>query len=158
MIQILKVIQGLGHKAQVPLHLKQTHLNNELINKFVMHHCEAKERATIELEKNTEKLILNSVFGKCIFKCYKTTTRKRFRSSVRGVRPRRATLSHSRHVSHAPKPRHPHPQAEPTHHEPSTLHEPLSSPRRPQHLYSTSSCDTDPSLARVRANDCESVR
>jgi hypothetical protein len=57
-------------------------VDKELIKKFIMKHYELKQRATIEIEKNTEKLILNSVFGKCIQKGYKTTTRETFRISI----------------------------------------------------------------------------
>jgi hypothetical protein len=55
-------------------------VDNELVRKFIMQHYEAKQRATRELERNTQKLVLNSVFGKCIQKGYKTTTRKTFRT------------------------------------------------------------------------------
>jgi hypothetical protein len=53
-----------------------------LLKSFILQHHETKQRATTEYERNTEKLILNSVFGKCIQKCYKTTTRKIFRNSI----------------------------------------------------------------------------
>jgi hypothetical protein len=60
-------------------------VDNGLVKKFIMQHYEAKQRATTELERNTEKLILSSVFGKCIQKGYKTTTRKAFRTSITKV-------------------------------------------------------------------------
>jgi hypothetical protein len=57
-------------------------IDDELVKKFTLKHYQAKQKATTELEKNTEKLILNKVFGKCIQKGYKTTTRKTFRTSI----------------------------------------------------------------------------